>query len=196
MKKKLAGVVAAAVTLIGAAVAPSANAQTASAAVAIVFANVDGTSVSCSLPTSTGVHLRSCSLTATAAGATVPTNFCEETASVSVLPGHASAGRLGCGVTVRALLTTEITTAEAEEGESYVHSCTGAGIGTATYSPAPTSAAVPISGPVAVTWIGGVVTIEGALVNVGQASAGQISAEGFDLCGSELDPNPFAGRIN
>lgn len=195
MNKKLVSVVAAVTVLVGAAVAP-AGAQTASATVGVVFANVDGTSVSCALPTSTGAHTRTCSLTATASGDDVPTNFCEESVSVSVVPSHASAGRLGCSVTVRALLATGITTVEAEEGESYVHTCTGAGLGTATYSPAPTSAAVPISGPVAVTWIGGVVTIEGAMVNVGQISAGQISAEGFDLCGSDLDPNPFAGRIN
>ncbi|MDQ4126143.1 MAG: hypothetical protein M3134_11190 [Actinomycetota bacterium] len=94
------------------------------------------------------------------------------------------------------MLSVAITTVEAEEGESYVHTCTGAGIGTATYSPAPSSAAVPISGPVLVTWVDGVITIKGALVNLGDISAGEINAEGFDLCGTALDPNPFAGRIN
>lgn len=193
--KRLAAVGAAATTLVGAAVAPAANAQTASVPVGVVFVNVAGTSVSCPLPTSSGVHLRSCSLTATAAADKVPTGFCAETASVSVLPAHANVGGLGCGVTVSAVLSSVIATAETE-GESHVHSCTGAGLGTATYSPAPSSAAAPMSGPVAVTWIDGVITIGGTMTDGSGVPAGQITAEGSDRCGAFDDPNPFSGTIN
>lgn len=196
MHRKVAAGLAAAVLTGTVAAAPVASAQAVSAAVAVVYSNVDGTNVSCPLPTTTGVHLVLCDLDAVAVGATVPTNFCEETASVSVLPAHATVGRLGCGVDVNVPMPTKIEVTKVGP-DSFLYECSGAGVGRATYSPAPGSAAIGVGGFVAASWVGGQVTILGALLNVGaDKTVGTIKAVGFDLCGIDIEPNPFDGTIN
>lgn len=174
-----------------------ANAQ-ASVVVGVAFENLtNGTTVDCPFedPQSGGVvaGVVECSVTAHAEGGQIA-NHCREGASVRVDPVDVGAGSSGCSVVVGGTITVAYEGTGSSTGD--VYTCGGAGLGTATYSPSAQSVASSMTGPVLLSYDDGVLTVEGAMFNLGSVNVGHISAEGLDPCGGDNLAHPFAGVIS
>lgn len=190
----VSGLIAAAA---GVTTAVPANAQ-AAVVVGVAFENlVDGTSVDCpfDVPQSGGVvtGVVECSVSAHAEGGQIQ-NHCREGASVRVNPVDFGAGSSGCAVSVSGTVLVAYEGTGTPAGP--VYTCGGAGLGEATYSPSAQGVASSMSGPVLLSYDDGVLSVEGAMFNLGSVNAGHISAEGFDPCGDDNLAHPFAGVIS
>jgi hypothetical protein len=175
---------------------PPATAQVAGATISVKWLARDGGDVNCSPPSSTGVALGSCSVSASASGTTVD-NLCREEVAVSAPPVGNSVFRDGCSVSLTGSITAAMETV-GDAGENVVYTCAGAGLGTLRYTPAPGSAGVGMSGPVVLTYEDGVLTAHGALINLSTVTVGEGNAIIEDPCGPDpvVLPHLFTGEIN
>lgn len=210
-KRKIAAVAAAGLVASAVVVTATgpAHAQVA-AAVNVAFENDHGASASCDLPAapstvgSTNVLTNAwCEINGSASGAIDPPtgdkNFCAETVTVNAA-ANVQVARPGCSVSVHASFGGNTTTATRTSETSVVYTCSGAGVGTATYTPAPGSSGRSMSGPVVVNYTSPNFTAEGFLYNLQTVTAGHIKSAGVDGCAPSsaraASPENFIGTIN
>lgn len=171
-----------------------AQAQIAGVTAGVIWENPTGGSVGCNPPASTSAPvLGTCSVSGSAGGGNV-FNYCQEFASASAPPVGGTVTATGCSVSLSGTITAVMQTV-GQTGETAVHTCVGAGLGTLTYTPAPGSAGVSMRGPVVMTYKDGVLTFEGALINLTTLTAGEATGTIVDPCGDDDLAHLFAGKI-
>lgn len=192
MRKELSLVFACALVAV-ALVPPPARAQIAGATAGVIWENPTGGAVNCNPPATTGAAVGTCTVSGSASNSHI-FDYCQEFASASAPPVGATVTATGCSVSLSGRITAVMSTV-GNADETAVHTCVGTGLGTLTYSPAPGSKGVSMSGPVLMTYKDGVLTFEGALINLSTITAGEATGTIIDPCGNDALAHPFAGKI-
>lgn len=174
----------------------SANAQP-TVVVGVAFEHLtEGTSVDCpfDVPQTGGTvtGIVDCAVFAHAEGGQIH-NHCKEGVAVDLGQPDVSVGVSGCSVVVDGTVTVAYEGTGTRSGP--VYTCGGAGLGIATYTPSAQGVGQSMDGPVLLSYDDGVLTVDGALVNLGTLTAGHIHAEGMDPCGPDNLAHPFVGAI-